>query len=233
MQLTALHGTALYGAALTPAEVPVVPDAETARRWAVSELADPIYHRRESLLDVALRWLLEQFAEMQGALGSFDIRLAAAVLVVVVLVGALIALAVAGPVRRARRARQGSAEVFVDDERTAAELRASADALAAAGRWSEAVLDRFRGILRSLDERAVLDDRPGRTAHEAAVEAAGALPSCATDLHRASRLFDDVCYGDTHATDDDDAWLREVDDAVRSTRPVGRRTGEDLLAVPR
>lgn len=225
--------TTLYGAALTPAEVPVVPDAETARRWATSELADPIYHRRESLLDLALRWLLERFAEMQGALGNVDARLAALVLAVVVIVGVLIALGVAGPVRRARRARQGSAEVFVDDERTAAELRASADALAAAGRWSEAVLDRFRAILRSLDERAVLDDRPGRTAHEAAVEAAGVLPSCATHLHRASRLFDDVCYGDSHATSDDDAWLREVDATVRSTKPIGRRAPADLLAVPR
>ena len=225
--------TALYGATLTRAEVPVVPDAETARRWATSELADPIYHRRESLLDLALRWLLERFAEMQGALGNVDARLAALVLAVVVAVGVLIALAVAGPVRRAQRARRGSVELFVDDERTAAELRASADALAAAGRWREAVLDRFRAILRSLDERAVLDDRPGRTAHEAAVEAADALPPCAADLIRASKLFDDVCYGDSHATSDDDAWLREVDAVVRSTRPNGRRTLADPLAVPR
>ncbi len=208
-----------------------MPDAETARRWAVAELADPIYHRRESLLDLALRWLLERFAEMQNAIGGLDVRLAALVLAVVVVAGVAIALAVAGPVRRARRARQGSAEVFVDDERTAAELRASADALAGEGRWSEAVLDRFRAILRSLDERAVLDDRPGRTAHEAAVEAAGALPSCGTDLIRASRLFDDVCYGDSHATADDDAWLRELDATVRRAKPVGHRAA--ALAVPR
>src|SRR5690606_39103397 len=158
--------------------------------------------------------------EAQQALGQVDARLAALLLVVAVVVGVLIALAVAGPLRRARRARRAPAEVFVDHERSAAELRASADALAVAGRWSEAVLDRFRAILRSLDERAVLDDRPGRTAHEGALEAAASLPPCADDLLRASGLFDDVCYGDVHATAEDDAWLREVDAAVRSTTPV-------------
>ena len=229
-----MRPSALYGA-LPPLllEVRVDRDAETAGRWAVSELADPIYHRRESLLDVAVGWLIERLAEMQDALGSVDTRAAALVLAALVVIGVVITLVVVGPVRRARRAGRGSAEVFVDDERTAAELRASADALAAAGRWSEAVLDRYRAILRSLDERAVLDDRPGRTAHEAAVEAAAVLPARSDDLHRASRLFDDVCYGDVQATADDDAWLREVDAAVRSTRPAARPTPGDLLTVPR
>ena len=214
-------------------DVPVDPDAETARRWAISELADPIYHRRESVLDVAVRWALERLEEMLNAVGAVDTRAATLVLAGIIVIGVLITLAVVGPVRRARRAGRGSTEVFVDDERTAAELRASADALAAAGRWSEAVLDRYRAILRSLDERALLDDRPGRTAHEAAVEAAVVLPPCAADLHRASRLFDDVCYGDARATADDDARLREVDVTVRSTRRAARATSRDLLAVPR
>jgi hypothetical protein len=214
-------------------DVPVVPDADTAREWARQELADPIYHQRESLLSSVIRWVAERFAELQAALGSMDGRLAAVVLGSLVLVAVLLVLLFVGPVRRARRVGRGSTEVFVDDERTAAELRASADALAAAGRWSEAVLDRYRAILRSLDERALLDDRPGRTAHEAAVEAAVVLPTCAADLHRASRLFDDVCYGDVRAKADDDAWLREVDATVRSTRPAARATPGDLLAVPR
>jgi len=231
VQLTALLGPALSPGRLL-SDVPVVPDAETARRWAAAELADPIYHKRQSLLEVAWEWIQERLAEAQQALGQVDAGFAALLLVVVVVLGVLIALAVAGPVRRARRAGRASTEVFVDDERSAAELRASADALAAAGRWSEAVLDRFRAILRSLDERAVLDDRPGRTAHEGALEAAGALPACGDDLLRASGLFDDVCYGDVHATSDDDAWLREVDAAVRAATPVATRTPTGVLAVP-
>jgi len=214
-------------------EVPVDPDAETARRWAEQELADPIYHRGESLLQVVLRWIQERFAEAQNALSTMDGRSAALVLGSVVIVGVVVTLLVVGPVRRSRRSQRSSVEVFVDDNRTAAELRRSADALAAAGRWSEAVLDRFRAILRSLEERAVVDERPGRTAHEAAVQAAAVLPPRAADLHRASRLFDDVCYGDVETGRDDDAWLRQVDDAVRNTRPVAAATESQVLVAPR
>lgn len=213
-------------------DVPVVPDADTAREWARQELADPIYHQRESLLTSVIRWVMERFAELQGALDGMDGRAAAVVLGSLVLIAVLVVLLVAGPVRRSRRVRT-STEVFVDDSRTAAEIRASADALAAAGRWSEAVLDRFRAVLRSLEERAVLEERPGWTADEATAEAAAALPSRADDLRRASRLFDDVCYGDVAAGPEEDAWLRAVDTAVRDTRPVAVRTPADTLAVPR
>jgi len=214
-------------------EVPVDPDAETARRWAEQELADPIYHQGESLLQVVLRWIQERLAEAQNALSTMNGRSAAIVLGSVVIIGVVVTLLVVGPVRRSRRSQRSSVEVFVDDNRTVAELRRSADTLAAAGKWSEAVLDRFRAILRSLEKRAVVDERPGRTAHEAAVQAAAVLPPCAADLHRASRMFDDVCYGDVEAGRDDDAWLRQVDDAVQNTRPVAAATGSRVLVAPR
>ena len=213
-------------------EVPVDPDAETARRWAEQELADPIYHQGESLLQVVLRWIQERLAEAQNALSTMNGRSAAIVLGSVVIIGVVVTLLVVGPVRRSRRSQRSSVEVFVDDNRTVAELRRSADTLAAAGRWSEAVLDRFRAILRSLEKRAVVDERPGRTAHEAAIQAAAVLPPCAADLHRASRMFDDVCYGDVEAGRDDDAWLRQVDDAVQNTRPVAAVTGSQVLVAP-
>ena len=214
-------------------EVPVDPDAETARRWAGQELADPIYHRGESLLQVVLRWIQERLAEAQNALSTMNGRSAAIVLGSVVIVGVVVTLLVVGRVRRTRSSQRSSVEVFVDDNRTATELRRSADTLAAAGRWSEAVLDRFRALLRSLEERAVVDERPGRTAHEAAVQAAAVLPACAADLHRASRMFDDVCYGDVEAGRDDHGWLRQVDEAVQNTRPVAATTRSQVLVAPR
>lgn len=214
------------------AEVPVVPDADTAREWAREELADPLYHQRPSLLSQAIDWILEQLNRMFDAAGNVDVRLASLVLGVLVVIGVLVVLLVAGPVRRARRQR-GSTEVFTDDDRTAAEMRASADAFAAAGRWNEATLDRFRAILRSLEERAVLDERPGWTADEASAVAAAVLPPCADDLRAASRLFDDVCYGDRAAGPDDDAWLRGVDQRVQDARPVAAATVPELLAAPR
>jgi len=201
------------------AEVPVDPDAATAQRWAREELADPIYHQSPSLLDRLLAWLFEQLTQAQGALSSIDPRLAALVLFGGVVLVGLVALVVAGPVRRARVGARGSVDVFGDDTRTAEQLRRAADAHAAAGDWTSAVLDRFRAILRALEDRTLLDPRPGRTAHEATEVAGTRLPTHAAELRRAGRLFDDVCYGDTRPTAADDSWLRALDDRLGSARP--------------
>ena len=61
-------------------------------------------------------------------------------------------------------------------------------------------LERFRAIVRELEERAVLAEQPGRTAGEAAAAAAGRLPALAAELAAAARLFDDVRYGGRVAT---------------------------------
>ena len=49
--------------------VPVVPDAETAREWAVRELADPVYHEGPSLLERFLEWVMSLFANAPTGLG--------------------------------------------------------------------------------------------------------------------------------------------------------------------
>lgn len=214
-------------------DVPVDPDAETARRWAEAELADPVYHQGQTLLQRVIEWFAELIADARAAALNVDVRTAGLLLAGVLVVATALVLLYTGPVRRARRART-STEVFEDDARSAAEMRASADAHAAAGRWSEAVLDRFRALLRSLEERAVLAERPGWTADEAAAEAGAVLPGCAADLRRASVLFDDIRYGDRHGRADDDAWLRRLDDAVRAARPVPVSAApEPTLVAPR
>nr|WP_277344788.1 DUF4129 domain-containing protein [Cellulomonas sp. IC4_254] len=131
-----------------------------------------------------------------------------------------VAFLVTGPVRRSRRVAGARGVLDVDDRRTAAEIRAAADAAAARGDWAAAVADRFRALVRSLEERAVLEEQPGRTAHEA-VEAAGLrLPVHAVDLRAAGRLFDDVVYGERTPRAEDDAALRELDARVTATRPT-------------
>jgi phage-related minor tail protein len=201
------------------ADVPVVPDAETARRWATEELADPAYHRSPSLLDRLLEWLGSLF---DGA-SSLSLPPVAVVVTVVLVLLLVLAVAfwVAGPVRASRR---GTASVVVlgDDTRTADQLRAAADDAAARGDWATAVLERFRAVVRSLEERAVLLDAPGRTADEAAEAAGARLPAHTTDLRRAARLFDDVCYGQAAVDAGADAWMRTLDRQVADTRPVGQ-----------
>jgi hypothetical protein len=204
---------------LLPTDVPVVPDADEARSWIERELADPVYHQRPSLLQRFLEWLRDLF---QGADGLPISGTGALVVVVaVLLVVTLIAFWVAGPVRRSRRSRTTDRAVLDgDDRRTADELRAAADAAAARGDWSTAVADRFRAIVRALEQRTILDERPGVTAHEAVEAAALRLPTLVEDLRGAGRLFDDVVYGDLAARRQDDETLRDLDRRVAGTRPA-------------
>lgn len=202
-------------------DVPVTPDAEEARRWAEQELANAVYDDSPSLLDRVVGWIRDLLEALTSLGGSAPP--AVAPLVVVVVVAALLAVAVlvGGRVRQRRRsaAATGSAQLF-DDTRTSADLTAAADAAAARGDWAGAVLDRYRAIIRSLDERALLEDRAGLTAHEAAELAAAALPGLADGLRWAGGRFDAVAYGHDPATAEDDAALRDLAAATRT--PAGR-----------
>lgn len=201
------------------AGVPVTPDAEEARRWATEELSRGIYSERRNLVEEAIAWFLDLLEQLAG-LGSRSPGWLVPVLVVTVTAAAVVvALAVTGPVRR-RRAGTRAAPVFEDDVRTADELRAAADAASAAGDHATAVLERFRAIIRSLGERAIVDDRPGLTAHESAVTGGGRLPEHARDLAAAADLFDGARYGHRQVTAAQDAWLRGVDLATQRARPV-------------
>lgn len=214
-------------------DVPVEPDADEARRWLERELLDPVYDDSPSLLERILDWVGSLFDDVP-VLG-LDGRVAALVVVVLLAVVAGIALWVAGPVRRTRRPAGGGAVLGGDDTRTAAQLRAAADAAAAREDWHAAVAERFRAVVRALEERTVLDERPGRTAHEAVEAAAYRLPSSAAVLRDAGRLFDDVVYGDQPAGPADDARLRAADAAVAAERPVGAQadgTDTDRTPVP-
>lgn len=209
-------------AALAPTrtgDVPVQPDADEARRWLERELAQPVYDDSPSLLERLLEWIGSLFGDVPAL--DLDTRLVALVVVLVLALVAGVALWVAGPVRRTRSGSRGAGTVLGrDDTRTAAQLRSAADDAAAREDWHEAVAERFRAVVRSLEERTVLDERPGRTAHEAVEAAAARLPASGAALRDAGRLFDDVVYGDQPAGRADDARLREVDAAVAAERPL-------------
>ncbi|MDQ0373277.1 DUF4129 domain-containing protein [Cellulomonas humilata] len=212
--------------------VPVDPDAATARRWAVEELLDPVYHEQRSLLTRLVDWLAELLAGLRtpAAFDPFAVLAVVGVLVAVV----VIAFLVAGPVRLGRRGGADRSVLADDDARTSAEIRAAADAAAAAGDWAVAVLERFRAIVRGLEERTVLDERAARTAHEAALAAAARLPALASELVAAGRTFDDVAYGDVPATAQDEVRLRGLDARVQDARAMTGSEVTDLsVAVPR
>nr|WP_237399411.1 DUF4129 domain-containing protein [Rathayibacter iranicus] len=86
------------------------------------------------------------------------------------------------------------AVLAADDTRSAATLRALADAAAARGAWDEALVERFRALVRALDERTVLRLSPGTTAHGLASRASAAFPASASTLRRTADDFDRVRY---------------------------------------
>ena len=191
---------------------------EGAREAAQRELLKREYHVAEpSLLDRIVNRVLESLGELLGE--TVDVvpgGLGGLVLLLVLLTLLVVATRLGlGPLAARDRLadRRRSARSM-----TAADYRAEADRLAAAGEWKDAVRARFRAIVRELEQRGVLDARPGRTAGEIAREAADAVPAVSAPAHDAAGVFDAVWYGRRAATAADHDLLKRSDDAVRDAR---------------
>lgn len=197
------------------------PSRELAREWARTELSDPAYAQaRPGWVERLARWLLDRLAELQVPGGLAPGRgLGLVLLLALIAVVVVVVLGRTGLVRRAGRAT-GAGAVLDDVRRSSGEHRALADRAAEQAQWAVAVRERFRAVARSLEERAVLDERPGRTAHELADEAGRVLPPAAEGLVAAARVFDDVWYGGRPATAAHDQQLRRLDEQVARSRPV-------------
>ena len=200
---------------------PLDPSREQAQDWARRELSDPAYAKaRPGWVERLVRWVIERLNDLQVPDTLAPGRsLGAVLLVVLVAVAVAVALNRTGLLRRGARVAAPGA-VLDGVPRTAAEHRRLADEAAAEGRFDVAVRERFRAVARSLEERVVLDERPGRTADEMAAEAGRPLPTTADALRSAAQVFDDVWYGGRSATAAHDAQLRELDRAVNAAKPV-------------
>ncbi|MGW6786101.1 DUF4129 domain-containing protein [Streptomyces sp. NPDC054987] len=206
----------LPNAETPPVTTPRAPAQEAAER----ELSKPMYHENDpGLVDRALRaffdWLDDLFGAASEATPGGAVGLAAVLLLLVLAVAALW-WRLGSP----RRGATSESALFGDGVRSAADHRTAAEAHAAAGRWTEAVQERMRAVVRALEERTLLDPRPGRTADEAAAEAAVSLPDHAAALHAAARTFDDVTYGGRTADADTYARLRTLDHTLDRTKPL-------------
>ncbi|MET9322968.1 DUF4129 domain-containing protein [Streptomyces sp. NPDC003038] len=215
-------GLITRSAALLPhAETPpVTTPREPAREAAGRELSEPKYHENDPgliqrALDRLWEWVTGLLDRASGATPGGGLGLLVILLLVVLIIAALW-WRLGSP----RRAATGAGILFDDGVRSAADHRTAADAHAAAGRWTEAVQERMRAVVRSLEERTLLDPRPGRTADEAAAEAAVSLPDHAGDLRAAARAFDDVTYGGRAADADMYGRLRALDLTLARTKPL-------------
>ncbi len=210
------------------ADAPLDPSREQARGWAVDELSRREYQQaRPGIVERLASWLEDRLRDLVGSLEGIDSpgsAIGAAVVLAIVL--GLIWFAVwrfGGPgssgTRRHPESVFSDAVVVSADEHRAAARRAERD-----GDWRQAVLEHFRALVRELEETTVLAPRPGRTADEAAAEAALVVPEQAESLTTASRTFDEIRYGGRTATREDAAQVGgtegEVSRAVRSGRAV-------------
>ena len=200
-------------------EPPVLPGAEEARRWAAEELSQAEYR------DAAPGWLetlwenfVEWFSSLDGSAGAGSTVPSPVIgIVIAVIIAAAVVIAKPRLNPKARRAK----EVFEPASvLTAADYRQRAEMYAAAGNWGDAVVDRFRAMVRSAEDRAILDPQPGRTADEVARDLALPFSGEARRLVRASATFDAVRYGNTAADAADYQAMAGVDNALEALKPV-------------
>ncbi len=207
-----------------------------AQRLAELELSDPAYRTGQpGLIERAIRWLVEwvqEFAQQAGdaAPGGWLGILGLAILIVVAVLFVRWRI---GPVNRA-----ASMTFQVDPGTSAAQYRARAEQLGAAGRWDEAISERMRALVRVSQERGLIDTHPGWTADEVAASVGGRVPGARTALERAARTFDDVRYGGRPGTLEAYLHVAGADDQVRaadlgsSARTTGASPDAQPVAVP-
>ncbi|QCX77001.1 hypothetical protein C9F11_16705 [Streptomyces sp. YIM 121038] len=213
-------------------EPPVTIPRGPAREAAEEELSKPAYHENDpGLFQRALNrfweWAGDLLNAASGAAPGGGLGL-----VVIVLAVAAVGAALWWRLGTPRRAPATSAALFDDRPRSAAEHRATAEAHAAQGHWNQAVQERMRAVVRSLEERALLDPRPGRTADEAAAEAGRTLPAHATELRAAAREFDDVTYGGRSADAAAYRRIAQLDQALERAKPVLTTVGASPTSSP-
>ena len=198
-----------------PLTTPRDPAREAARR----ELSKSRYHEDDPgwfqrALDAFWDWVEDLFDSASTATPGGTLGLVVVILVVLAVIGVLW-----WRLGTPRREPTSSAALFDDRPRSAAEHRSAAEAHAAQGHWNRAVQERMRASVRALEERALLDVRPGRTADEAAADAGRSLPAHTDRLRAAARAFDDVTYGGRTASQQTYQHLAALDRDLENTKP--------------
>jgi hypothetical protein len=213
-------------------EPPVDPDRGEAQRWAAEELSKLQYaSAKPSWIDEMWNQFIDWLRSLNGdSIGRANIGVPLIAALAVVLI--VVAVIVVRPRLNARK--KTSAKVF-DGEPTvdADAFRARASAAANREDWQTAVVEQFRAVVRSAEDRAVIDAQAGRTADEAAAQLGRAFGAASSRLDEAARIFDGVKYGKAAATASDHAAVLVLDNELMAVRPDFAGQSASGLAVPR
>ena len=184
-----------------PLDVPVDPDAPEATQWLIDELSKPQYQAAQpTLFDRIAKAVSDWLNSLQLGSAEGPPALGLGVIILIVVAALVVAFLIFGLPRLNRRSRAEIGGLFgTDDTRSAAELRASAARAAAAGDFTVAVEEAFRGLARGLTERTIVTTSPGTTAQDFSRRAATAFPAAGGELADGAALFDGVRYLDRPA----------------------------------
>jgi len=195
------------------------PSPAEARKWLSDELQGSSYH--DPWLDSLFRWIVDQLGKLlDGANKLANGGLSLVMTALVALVAIALLVWVLPRVRRDPVVARAEGAVLVDATITAATYRQLATRALADGRYDDAVLHGFRAIAKDTSDRILLDDAPGRTAHEVSLELALPFPHLADRLARSANVFDVVRYGHRRATGDQAGQVLELDAELARTRPL-------------
>jgi Domain of unknown function (DUF4129) len=195
---------------------------DQAQRLAQEELSKAIYHQVSvpqvvlHAIGSFLRAIFDDVGQATPGGGWSVLALVALAVIIVAIVAARIG-PLAGSARQAAPLVDPSARPL-----TARQLRAAAEASAAAGDYSAAVLQRLRAVAASCEERGLLLPDVGRTANELAAQLGARLPAHQAGLAVAAGLFDQIRYGDGVGTAEGYRQLLELDTAIGRLGPGGR-----------
>ncbi|MBO1266824.1 DUF4129 domain-containing protein [Arthrobacter cavernae] len=217
---------------LAATEPPVTPDRDEARRWAIEELAKPQYPAAQpSWLDQLWRDFLDWLASLDsgntGPNGDIAVALFGALAVVLVIVAVIL-------VRPRLNARRRTAKDVFDGEPAldADVYRSRASAAAGRSDWQTAVVEQFRALVRSAEDRTVIEARAGRTADEAAAQLGQAFGPARQRLDSAATVFDAVRYGKAGASAADYEAVRNLDADLEAMKPAFDGDHSVGFAVP-
>jgi hypothetical protein len=197
-----------------------------ARRAAQLELRKAQYHRDDpTIVTRVLDWLGDRLNSVVSGTPSGSATLVLLAILVAVIAFALIR---AGRPRRLARAAALAdplaADALTDHRRLAAEFEAQ-------GRLADALREWLRAVVQTIEDRGVLDARPGRTGAAVAREAGAVMPAIRTRLDDAVDTFDAVWFGHREATPADVAAAHDLADQVGRTR-IEARVLDGGYAVP-
>lgn len=201
-----------------PASPPLDPTVDEARAWLARELSSAAYADDRSVVQRLLDWIDQQLSGIDGQAPAPGWALPVVLVVLALVVAAILLVAVRRSPAASRAVKGGG--VLDEPHLTAADYRARAEAALGRGDVAAATADAFRAVAASAAERTLLDDVPGRTAHEIGSTLAAVFPGEAGAVRGAADLFDRVVYGRVPVGAADARGVLDLDARLRATRPV-------------